>query len=213
MGKFEKGILGGFSGIVGPVVGATWRGMDILRSRPKRTHRVPTADQLLQQQKFKLAVQFLQPVRTIQSKYFGTGSGVKSRANLAVSYTIAEAIQVVAEVPELIFNKVLITRGELAGFQNATLATQVGAVLEMSWQDNSTQGNAKSNDAVSLVCYCKELKAFEIFEGIVLRSDLEAIVTLPNYCIGKTMEVYAFLNNEKETMASTSFYLGEHTVI
>lgn len=213
MATFNKGILGGFSGKVGTVVGANWRGKDIMRSLPKPSDKEPTEKQLLQQAKFKLAVTFLQPVKTIQSKYFGAGSGVKSRVNLAVSYTISEAIEIVKEVPELVFNKVLITRGELTGFQNATLATQVGCVLEMRWEDNSTQGNAKPNDEVSLICYCKELKAFEIFEGIVLRSDIEAIVTLPNYCIGKTMEVYAFLNNEKETMASTSFYLGEQTVI
>lgn len=212
MATLSKGILGGFSGKVGPVVGATWRGMDVIRSRPKSSKRNPTEKQLEQQLKFKLAISFLQPIKSIQSLYFGMGSGVKSRVNLAVSYTISEAIQMVAGLPELIFNKVLITRGELTSFQNAVLTTQPGGVLHLEWEDNSTQGDAAPKDQVSIVCYCVELNNWEIFEGIVMRSDLMADVTLPAYCLGKTMEVYAFLNNEKQTAASTSLYLGQHVV-
>ena len=212
MATISKGILGGFSGTVGPVVGANWRGMDVIRSRPKSSKRTPSERQLEQQLKFKLAISFLQPIKNIQSRFFGSGSGVKSRVNLAVSYTISEAIQMVAGLPELIFNKVLITRGELTSFQNAVLTTQPGGVLHLEWEDNSTQGDAAPKDQVSIVCYCAELNNWEIYEGIVMRSDLMADVTLPAYCLGKTMEVYAFLNNEKQTAASTSLYLGQHVV-
>lgn len=110
MATFNKGILGGFSGKVGTVVGANWRGKDIMRSLPKPSQKEPTEKQLLQQARFKLAVAFLQPLKTILSEYFGSRSGVKSRVNLATSYTINEAIQVVAGIPELIYNKVMITK-------------------------------------------------------------------------------------------------------
>ena len=179
MATLSKGILGGFSGKVGPVVGATWRGMDVIRSRPKSSRRTPSERQLEQQLKFKLAISFLQPIKNIQSRFFGSGNGVKSRVNLAVSYTISEAIQMVAGLPELIFNKVLITRGELTSFQNAVLTTQPGGVLHLEWEDNSTQGDAAPTDQVSIVCYCAELNNWEIYEGIVMRSDLMADVTLP----------------------------------
>lgn len=53
MATLSKGILGGFSGKVGPVVGATWRGMDVIRSRPKSSRRTPSERQLEQQLKFK----------------------------------------------------------------------------------------------------------------------------------------------------------------
>lgn len=210
MATISKGILGGFSGTVGPVVGANWRGMDVIRSRPKSSKRTPSERQLEQQLKFKLAISFLQPIKNIQSRFFGSGSGVKSRVNLAVSYTISTAIQMVAGLPELIYNKVLITRGELTSFRNPVLTTQPGGVLHLEWEDNSTQGDAAPKDQVSIVCYCAELNNWEIYEGIVMRSDLMADVTLPAYYLGKTMEVYAFLNNEKQTAASTSLYLGQH---
>ena len=93
MATISKGILGGFSGKVGTVVGANWRGKDIIRSVPKTGHRTATDKQLLQQMKFKLVVTFLQPLKSIQNLYFGSESGAKSRVNLAVSYTINEAVQ------------------------------------------------------------------------------------------------------------------------
>lgn len=212
MGTISKGILGGFSGTVGTVVGAHWRGKSIIRSRPTPSRRKPSDKQLEQQQKFKLAISFLQPLKNIQSRFFGADSGTKSRVNLAVSYTISNAIQMVAGVAELMFNKVLVSRGDLTGFQNAILTTQPGGVLHLEWEDNSTQGNANATDKVSILGYCTELQSWEIYEGVVMRSDLMADVTLPAYCLGKTMEVYAFLNSEKETSATTSFYLGQHLI-
>ncbi|WP_291131895.1 DUF6266 family protein [Flavobacterium sp. UBA7682] len=52
MGTYNKGILGPFSGKVGTVVGANWRGKDIMRSLPKKTNRTPTETQLLKRQLF-----------------------------------------------------------------------------------------------------------------------------------------------------------------
>lgn len=48
MAQIKKGILGGFSGKVGTVVGANWRGKDIIRSLQKSNNKAPTDLQLLQ---------------------------------------------------------------------------------------------------------------------------------------------------------------------
>jgi len=36
MGTFKNGILGGFSGTLGPAVGSSWKGINVIRSRPPR---------------------------------------------------------------------------------------------------------------------------------------------------------------------------------
>ncbi|WP_439479270.1 DUF6266 family protein [Chryseobacterium aquaticum] len=213
MARITKGILGGFSGKVGTIVGANWRGQDIIRSIPKPSSRPPSEKQLLQQNKFKLVISFLQPLRNIQSRYFGSGSGSKSRVNMAASYTISEAVLVTADVPSLVYNKILITKGDLTGFQNVTASAQTGNQINLSWEDNSLQGNASTTDSISIVCYGEELGRFEIFESVALRPDLSVDVTLPADCNGKAMEVYAFISNEMQTSASTSFYLGQLQII
>jgi hypothetical protein len=213
MARITKGILGGFSGKVGTIVGASWRGQDIIRSTPKPSSKPPSEKQALQQMKFKLVIGFLQPVKNIQTKYFGSGSGSKSRVNMAVSYTISEAIQMIADVPELVYNKVLITKGDLAGFQNVTAVPQAGNMLKLTWEDNSVQGNASPTDKANAVCHCKELGTFEIFESVAERTALTADITLPNYYSGKEIQVWAFFNDAKEKLACNSSYLGVFTVI
>ncbi|WP_148041454.1 DUF6266 family protein [Kaistella daneshvariae] len=92
MGTIKKGILGGFSGTVGTVVGANWRGMDVIRSRPKSSGSNPTPLQLLQREKFALAIKFQNSLRSMQSRLYGENAGVKSRVNLAAAYLLREVV-------------------------------------------------------------------------------------------------------------------------
>ena len=213
MAEIKKGILGGFSGKVGPVVGANWRGKDIIRSTPKSSSKPKTDKQILQQMKFKATISFLQPLRSIQSRFFGMNAGVRSKVNLAASYVINNAIEVVEGLPVMVYNKVLITKGDLASFQNVELVPQTGGVLSLTWEDNSVQGNALETDKVSLVCYFEELGMFEIYEGVALRGDAIAEITVPSIYTGKVAQVYAYLCNEAETQACNSVHLGAVTIL
>ena len=56
MGTITKGILGGFSGKVGSVVGGSWKGIDYMRSQSSRRTRAASVLQLQQQQKCVLQV-------------------------------------------------------------------------------------------------------------------------------------------------------------
>lgn len=209
MAEIKKGILGGFSGTVGTVVGTNWRGKDIIRSRPNRTSRQATPRQMEQRVKFAAVVNFLYPVKPVLAKYFGNEAGSRSRVNLATSYHITEALQLVAGVPQFLFNKVLLTKGELAGFQNPSVTPGAGHTLEFSWQDNSTQGSAAATDAFAYAAYCVELKQFVLEETGNTRDEGNASAQLPAAMGGKKVHVYAYLRNAAETAACTSVYLGQ----
>lgn len=212
MATITKGILGGFSGTVGTIVGATWRGKDIIRSRPKPSGKQPTEKQKLQQAKFGLAINFLQPLRTLQNLYFGNKAGVKSRVNQAVSYLINNAMEVVENLPKLVYNKVLITKGDLTGFQNVAVVVQPDQVMKFSWENNVEQGNAAADDVFCAVCYCEELNDFSITDNGIRRDALLAEVQLPEYLQGKQVRVFVFFHNQKETGACNSVYLGAQEV-
>ena len=166
MARISKGILGGFSGKVGTVVGAVWRGQDIIRSIPKPSSRPASDKQLQQQMKFKLVITFLQPLKSIQQMYFGTATGTKSRINLAVAYTIGEAVQILNDEAVLVFSKVLITKGDLAGFQNGLATAEAAQKVKFTWEDNSAQGNAAAKDVANAVVFVPESGLFEIYENI-----------------------------------------------
>ncbi len=59
MGKIKKGILGGFSGKVGNVVGANWIGIDYMRAMPASVANPKTASQEEVRDGFKTCTRFL----------------------------------------------------------------------------------------------------------------------------------------------------------
>jgi hypothetical protein len=51
MGTIKQGILGGFSGKVGTVIGASWKGINYMRSIPQHVKNPRTAGQVSQRSK------------------------------------------------------------------------------------------------------------------------------------------------------------------
>ena len=113
MATFEKGILGGFSGKVGNVVGARWRGKNVMRSLPQRGDYTPTERQEEQRQKFRTVIRFLSPISGVLDLYFGSPQGDKSRINLATSYHLKDAVVNTAQGMVMDYAKVLISKGDL----------------------------------------------------------------------------------------------------
>lgn len=213
MGKLQKGILGGFSGTVGTVVGSNWRGKDIIRSRPKSSGKAPTEAQLLQRLKFKLVIGFVTPLQSIQRQFFAGNSGVKSRMNKAVSYHIREAVEVLNGEPFLVYSKVLITKGDLAEPQNAVVTAAAGGHLNYSWDDNSGQANAAADDVFCTVVFCEELGTFALYDSSVTRADALAAQSVPGTMTGKPVQVYCYFRNSVGASASNSAYLGETVIL
>ncbi len=60
MGTISKGILGGFNGTVGTVIGGSWKGIEYMRSRPAKRTNNPSQAQLEQQAKFAVVISFLE---------------------------------------------------------------------------------------------------------------------------------------------------------
>ena len=208
MGTIKKGILGGFSGTVGTVVGANWRGMDVMRSRPKARGGTPTPLQILQRQKFALAIKFQNSLRSMQSRLYGDHSGVKSRVNLAASYLLKEVVSEINGNVVLQMEKVLITKGDLTGFQNLAATAGTGESIHFTWEDNSSQMQAQASDIFCTAVYEEESGEFYVQEGPQIRSAQNATVVLPTNWNGATVYVYAFFQNETQDKACNSFYIG-----
>ena len=65
MGKISKGILGGFLGKVGTVIGGYWRGISYMRSLATRSNTASSQAQLQQQARFSLASKFAQSMKDL----------------------------------------------------------------------------------------------------------------------------------------------------
>jgi hypothetical protein len=92
MAIFEKGILGGFSGKVGTVIGGTWKGIDYMRSKANKRTFVPSQKQLEQQLKFALMMRFLQPISALLEVSFHDLAIRQTGTNAAFAYNYRVAI-------------------------------------------------------------------------------------------------------------------------
>ena len=158
MGTISKGILGGFSGLVGTVVGGNWNGIDYMRSKPtKRSAASYSQAQLDQQQKFSLAVGFTQTLGGLLEQTFRNYAVRKTGRNSAISYLLKNAITGSSPDFTLDYSKVLISRGDLPIAPSAAAALGVANRVNFTWTNNGGDGKAKNNDRAVVVVHCPML--------------------------------------------------------
>ncbi|AUC84316.1 hypothetical protein CW731_02935 [Polaribacter sp. ALD11] len=213
MATFEKGILGGFSGKVGNVVGARWRGKNVMRSLPQRGNYTATAKQEEQRQKFKTVIGFLSPIVAILNRYFGNTQGDKSRSNLATSYHLKNAVVSSPLGMVMDYAKVLVSKGDLRGIDGGTMTAAAGRILNFGWQDNSGQGKATTTDAFMVVVYAPDLNLFYSNLAVATRDATTATVTLPDFMASFEVEVWASFTKPETNFAAISTYMGTVTVL
>jgi len=208
MGRIQKGILGGFSGKVGTVVGATWRGIEIMRSRPKRSSRPPTDQQAEQRERFAFVAHFLRPVRSLLRMYFGQPSGAKSRSNLATSYHMTETVTGTYPNFAIDYPKVIVSKGELLGLQDATVSTIGGGEIKCNWTDNTGQGQAVATDAVFVAVYNESKQLWETKRAIATRVDSVFNLNLADTWVGDTVHCWVGVVKADDKLCSNSEYFG-----
>ena len=175
----KDGILGGFSGKVGNIVGLTLNGVPIMRAAPKASQKPPTEKQRLQRLKFSLAIEFTKPFLGITQQFFNQSAFSGERRNLLISYTLQNVIQVQDDEFTLLWNKFLVSSGDLSGFHYLDVALQDES-LHLTWQDNSSQGFAHSNDEVHLILVSEKKKKIEFLEKIANRTTPQVTVPSPD---------------------------------
>lgn len=158
MGTYKKGILGGFSGKVGTVVGSTWKGITVMKSLPGPRKGNPTLLQLEQQARFSLMIKFLQPLTSLFNQTFGNGVVSMSGFNKALSYNILNGITGVYPAFTVNYPMLLISRGDLPNATAPAVASTAAGKLVFSWTDNSGIGKARTTDKAIVAAYSEELQ-------------------------------------------------------
>lgn len=214
MGKYTQGILGAFSGKVGTVVGASWRGIKYMRSlAAKRGNANATRKQLEQQARFSLITGFLKPVKPLLEVGFKNYAIGKTGYNSASSYNLKNAL--VGETPnlEIDYSMVLISRGDLVGSKSMVVQSSAAAKLNMSWDDNSGKGKAKPTDQLMFAVFVPALADVVYAIGEAERQDESLVFDLPAEYSGETVEVYVSWVSADGKEIATSLYAGSVLIV
>jgi hypothetical protein len=210
MGRIEKGILGGFSGTVGTVVGGTWKGIAYMRS--KKTSKTTSFSplQLDQQARFSTTIKFLQPMTSLLSLSFREYAVKMTGFNNAMSYTMKNAITGTYPSYEVNYSTALVSRGDLPN-AIAPAATTTGSEVFYTWTPNVGIGKAAATDKAILAVYCPARQQCIYTTIGADRSTGAATINVAPFS-GEVVHTYiGFIAANGKDM-SNSFYTGELTV-
>lgn len=212
MGKINSGILGGFSGKIGNVVGAKWRGIDVMKIKPSNVRNPKTEGQVKQRSRFGLMIGFLK----IQGEYINEGyrqfAKGMSPMNAAMSYNIQNALTGTYPNIDIDYPNVMLSRGVLTPAINGAATSSNAGVINLSWTDNSGSGSAKTNDQAMVVVFSPTLQESVIKLDGATRTDATLALTLPSAFEGETVKVYLAFKSSDGSKVSNSTYLGSITI-
>lgn len=239
MGTFNQGILGGFRGKVGNVVGFYWKGQAVMRGLAGSVSNPRTTPQQRNRARFAVAgsivKSFANVIQVSYNEYYRRSSIGKSRSrvnnfmrnaifatSLPDGTSTAQDVQINPgnlSISEPIGSALFYNPNSLA----ATAGVEGSNSIVVTWQDNTgaTQELA-ANDYVQIVVWPTErntetglmdLPTTFFWAGNATRRDQTTTITLPEVFAGRTVAVYAYSEDTAFTKRSRSTYLGDVVII
>ena len=206
MGTINQGILGGFSGKVGPIVGFRWKSKYYIRARAAKVSNPRTPKQQEQRGKFATAFNFLKNIKPFIRIGYKEFTRERSAFNSAMSYMLKRAVTGDGKDVKIDFDRVLVSTGSLMPVFEGT-ATQDRDKMYFDWQDNSDMGNAESADIAMLLVYNKDKETAVYDTEAALRSDRHAELSLPSDWEGDELVAYLSFCSADGSCVSNSIRL------
>ena len=211
MGTIKQGILGGFSGKVGTVVGSSWKGLSYMRGQAQSVKNPRTAKQMAQRDKFALALSFIRPIQSFIKVGFKTYAVHQSEFNAAMSYTLKNAIKGTYPSFTIDFAQAMVSRGSLAKPLNIQKQNNDNEIA-VSWQDNSGTANALDTDFAMIMAYNADKQEAVYDMTSTCRGDEGSSLRYPSDWAGDTVHIYLAFVSEDGTLVSDSEYVGSMTI-
>ncbi|MBE0652144.1 MAG: hypothetical protein IH595_15050 [Bacteroidales bacterium] len=215
MGTFKNGVLGGFSGKVGSVVGATWKGQNVMKIIPASVSNPRTPRQQAVRSRFSMMGHFLSTQRRLVSVGFKAYADTSTSFNAAMKYNLAHAIA--GEYPDLTidFSQARLSMGQLPVPSDLVAVVSSDKSITLNWTDNSSMELASAGDILMVGVYDAETGSGYTLSGSYKRSDATGLITLPDNWAGRTVELFVFMVSPLSTgethskeMVSETLYMG-----
>jgi len=214
MGKISQGVLGGFSGKVGNVVGGSWKGIDYMRIKPASVANPRTQGQVNQRSKFSVVLNFLQPMSEFLRVGFKLYTNKMTQFNSAMSYNLNHAVTGAYPDFTIDYPNALVSHGQLNGAIGTAVASANPAVVDFTWEDNSGPGSskAKTTDKALLLVYnaSKGVAIYDL-EGASRDTGAQSL-DVPADFSGDEVEVFMAFISENGSQVSDSVYVGSVVV-
>lgn len=212
MAIIKQGILGGFNGKVGTVIGSTWKGRAVIRSVAQHVHNPRTEAQQAARARMSLVSRMVSAVYTFVSEGFRAQADREAitSGNVATRLNLAQAVTGSGTNVSLDYNRVMLSQGSLLNVESpsATVAAS-GHSVNVSWTNNAgVDSDVLDNDQV-LFCLYNPTRQASIYDLVTAcRDDQSAVLHYPALWAGDTLYLYVATRSEDKTRISNSIMAG-----
>lgn len=210
MGTIKQGILGGFSGKVGTVIGSSWKGKSCMRSIAQNVKNPRTEAQMAQRMRFKATTDFLSSMLPFIHEGYKNHAKKMTEYNAAQSYLLDNAVT--GEYPDigLDYERVKVSRGKLPVASSASVTSDSGSI-SFSWEDNSDMPGASPDDIAMAIVYDTEAnEAFYTVRGEGRRrGNPREVINIPARAARHRLVTYLAFVSEDGRKVSDSVFCGE----
>lgn len=205
MAIFKKGILGGFSGAVGPVIGSSWKKRHVLKSRPNRRKTILSDQHIKLGMLSNLLSAFSSPIKI----GFYKKKNKDNAQNSAIQYNITRVFGGESPDFEIDYKKIVFSRGLREPAWSGTTIWDAKGQLRISWEIPETAKlNLIANDQAVVLIYNSSRKKRLEFQALAARKQLYLTIPIPEIYRNDTFHVWLFFISADGKMVSNSEYMG-----
>lgn len=214
MASYKDGILGPFSGKVGPITGASWKGRPYIKSNNSLPQLPATTKQQHQRSKFGVASRWLRPMRPWIELGYRHAPESTLPMNAAISFFIRYVVIGTAPNFAIDYPQVVWTRGELLAsvlthFEWTATGQPGMGQLHIEWLDALPSFYNQTTDNAIFVLYSVGIAEFAVFDEGAVRGDGNAVLVLPQSFAAGGLHAWMFYR--RGDSVSTSVYCGAHS--
>ena len=172
-----------------------------LRSFLLRKNREPNAFQLVQQEMFSKAAEFvlnLSPLLLLSNRTISK----TAHLSFVMSYVYRKAITYSSKGFSINYPRVLISHGNLPPAEKAVTKTSPGCIT-FSWNNNAGTDLTRGFDKAILVVYCEALNKCIHIIGETRRRDEEALLEVPQFHGYEVQTWLSFISADKRNLADS----------
>jgi hypothetical protein len=205
MAKYLQGIIGAFSGKIGPVIGSSRNGVAYMKGRGNPRTGPVGEKEAENRNKFATGHAWLKPLLQVLRVGFNGYSRTTYGYNAAKSYNFKHAMQNGAIVPAL----VKVSSGDLPLPEHISATLDENYRFQFSWSTEYTEP-ASRKDQIMILVYEPESRTamFDIFGGF--RENGSQDFQVYSDFKSKKIHVYAAFIAADRSRQSDSVYLGEY---
>lgn len=193
MSTFNKGILGGFSGKVGNVVGSSWKGINVMRSLPASVKQSKSVRALHNRARFAKTIRFLTKANRLIPLGFYPEAVKQTSYNAAFSHNFPH-IDFDGEVLKVNFPKLMVSNGTMDDLIDLSAVRDSDQMVMMTW--TPVAGEVAKHCGVHFLVLSDDMEYSAVLTNVATADKGSASFRVSKKLASGKIHIYAFYTND-----------------